>query len=155
MWNGRLYLQTLGRNIAALNPTTGTIDWEWTAPTGSLQNGTVAAFDDKIFGSAIRGAVELPYRSTIHAFNDVDTGGNPLWSYSAGGGGGGLTGPVATPGKLIFGSTAGVFMTCLDPADGHLKWRCYIGGAMEEAVPAIYDNKVFFLSRDGYFNAVE
>jgi outer membrane protein assembly factor BamB len=155
MWKERLYVQKRGRSIAALNPVNGTVDWEWTAPTGSLQNGTVAAFDNKIFGSAIQGAVELPYRSTIYAFNDVDTGGDLLWSYHGGGGGGGLTGPVATPGKLIFGSTAGVFMTCLDPDDGDLKWRCYIGGAMEEAVPGIYDDKVYFLSRNGYFNAVE
>jgi outer membrane protein assembly factor BamB len=155
MWKDRLYVQKRGRSIAALDPSDGAVDWEWTAPVGFLQNGTVAAFDDKIFGSAICGAVELPYRSTVYAFDDVDRGGGPLWSYSAGGGGGGLTGPVATPGKLIFGSTAGVFMTCLDPEDGDLKWRCYTGGAMEEAVPGIYDDKVFFLSRNGYFNAVE
>ncbi|MEM7385034.1 MAG: hypothetical protein AAF514_08830 [Verrucomicrobiota bacterium] len=38
-----------------------------------------------------------------------------------------------TKGRVIFGSSAGVFMTCVNPDTGELIWRCYVGGPMEEA----------------------
>ena len=38
---------------------------------------------------------------------------------------------------------------------GVLKWRLYLGGALEESVPALYGNKVFAMARNGYLFAVE
>lgn len=101
------------------------------------------------------GVTSIPYTAQIYAFRDVGNGGGKLWSYYDAGGGGGLTAPVVADGKLIFGSSAGVFMTCINPENGKLKWRCYVGGPMEEGVPALYGNKVFSHHRNGYFFAIE
>jgi outer membrane protein assembly factor BamB len=150
-----VYAQKRGASIVALSKDTGEEAWSWTQPANYLQNGTVAAAHGRIYGSVVRLVTAIPYYASIHAFDDVANGGSELWSYSDGGGGGGLTAPVATDDKLIFGSSAGVFVTCLDPSDGSLKWRCYVGGPMEESVPAIYGDKAFFHCRNGYVYAVQ
>ena len=155
LWKDHVYVQKLGARIAALDRNTGAEAWEWKQPASYLQNGTVAAYDNKIFGSVVRLVSKIPYFARIYAFNDVENGGTQLWSYDAGGGGGGLTAPVVTNGKLIFGSSAGVFVTCVNPDNGALIWRCYVGGPMEEGVPALYGNKVFTHHRNGYFFAIE
>jgi outer membrane protein assembly factor BamB len=152
LWKGKVYVQKRGHWIAALDQDTGAQLWEWEAPGGFLQNGTIAAYDNKIFGSAIRLLTAIPYNSSIYAFNDVENGGNKLWEYK---GGGGLTAPVVAEGKLIFGSTGDVFLTCLNPNDGSVIWRFYTGGAMDESVPALYGNKVIVLCRNGYLFAVK
>jgi outer membrane protein assembly factor BamB len=155
LWKNHAYVQKRGSLIAALNRDTGEAVWEWKQPANYLQNGAVAAYDNRIFGSVVRDVTAIPYLARIHAFRDVDHGGGELWSYGEAGGGGGLTAPVLADGKLICGSSAGVFMTCLNPDNGELIWRCYVGGPMEEAVPALYGNKVFSHHRNGYFFAIE
>lgn len=155
LWKDLIYVQKQGSCIAALKRETGEEVWEWRQPANYLQNGAVAAFDDKVFGSVVRDVTSIPYFARIHAFDDADKGGKELWSYAEAGGGGGLTAPVVTKGKLIFGSSAGVFMTCVNPNTGQLMWRCYVGGPMEEGVPALYGNRVFSHHRNGYFFAIE
>ncbi len=150
IYGTNLYVQKLGHEIAALSLATGNIEWIWTAPGGFLQNGGVAARDNRIFGSAVRLVIEIPYNATIYALN-AETG-DELWSHR---GGGGLTAPVVTDDKLVFGSSADVFVSCVNPTNGNLIWRCYVGGAMEEAVPALYGNKVFLTCRNGYLFAIE
>lgn len=49
----------------------------------------------------------------------------------------GLTAAVATHDKLIFGSSGYVFITCLNPENGEVKWRTYTGGKLLESIPAI------------------
>ncbi len=154
LWKDHIYAQKRGAFIVALNKHTSEEVWSWKQPANYLQNGTVAAAHDRIYGSVVRQVTGIPYYASVHAFDDVENGSAELWSYSDGGGGGGLTAPVATDDKLIFGSSAGVFVTCLDPSDGSLKWRCYVGGPMEESVPAIYGDKAFFHCRNGYFYAI-
>ena len=155
LWKNHVYVQKRGSRIAALDKDTGVEVWHWRQPANYLQNGTVLAYDDKIFGSVVRDVTAIPYFARIYAFNDVENGGRQLWSYDDGGGGGGLTAPVATDGKIIFASSAGVFMNCVDPNNGTLLWRCYVGGPMEEGVPALYGDKVFSHHRNGYFFAIE
>jgi outer membrane protein assembly factor BamB len=155
LWKDHMYGQKRGSRIVALDRNTGEEAWEWIQPANYLQNGTVAAFDDKIFGSVVRLVTTIPYFAEIHAFNDVENGGNKLWSYAEGGGGGGLTAPVGTDGKVIFGSSASVFVTCVSSEEGLLIWRCYVGAPMEEGVPAIYGDKVFVHCRNGYFFAIQ
>jgi outer membrane protein assembly factor BamB len=152
LYKNHLYVQKAGYQIAAVNIKTGLIDWEWTAPAGYLQNGTITAFDNKIFGSIIRSVTDLPYDASIIAFGDVENGGKERWRYQ---GGGGLTAAVATNDKLIFGSSGDVFITCLDPENGQVKWRTYTGGVMLESVPAIYSNKAFVQCKNGYIYAFE
>mgnify|MGYP001159726970 FL=1 len=147
-----LYVQKAGTSLAALNKYTGEIEWEWFAPPGFLQNGTVATNDDKVFASVVRLVISLPYNATIFAFSDVENGGEMLWQYK---GGGGLTAPVLTKDKLIFGSSADPFITCLNPANGEIIWRTHVGGMMLESVPALYGNKVFALIKNGYLYAIE
>lgn len=155
LWQDHVYVQKRGSRIAALDRDTGDQVWEWRQPANYLQNGTVAVHDNKLFGSVVRQVTTLPYVARIHAFDDVEHGGKELWSYDEGGGGGGLTAPVVANGKLIFGSSAGVYMTCVNPDNGALIWRCFVGGPMEEGVPALYGNKVFSHHRNGYFFAIE
>ena len=147
-----LYVQQAGHKLSALNKKTGQIDWSWKAKPGFLQNGTVAAFGDKVFASTAREITSLPYNATIHAFSDIESGSELLWEYK---GGGGLTAPVLTKDKLIFGSSADPFITCLNPETGSLLWRKYVGGTMLESVPSIYGNKVFALVKNGYLYAIE
>jgi len=151
-YKNHLYVQKEGWKIAAINIESGLIDWEWSAPLGYLQNGTVTAFNHKIFGSIVRGVTKLPYDASIIAFNDVENGGEELWRYE---GGGGLTAAVASKGKVVFGSSGDVFVTCLDPENGEVTWRTYTGGMMLESVPAIYGNKVFVQSKNGFIFAIE
>ena len=75
-----------------------------------------------------------------------------LWQYK---GGGGLTAPVMTKDKLIFGSSADPFITCLNLENGEIIWRTHVGGMMLESVPALYGNKVFALLKNGYLYAIE
>jgi outer membrane protein assembly factor BamB len=146
-----LYVQKAGTHVAALHKDTGELKWEWKAPAGFLQNGTVAAHGNRTFASIVRGVTKLPYHATIIAFSDVESGGEKLWEY---GGGGGLTAPVVTDDKVIFGSSADVFLTCLSPDDGSVIWRTYTGGEMLENVPALYGDKVFVQCRNGWVFAV-
>lgn len=152
LYKNHLYVQKEGWKLAAINIKTGLIDWEWSAPLGYLQNGTVTAFGNKVFASVIRRVTSLPYDASIIAFSDVENGGKELWRYQ---GGGGLTAAVATKDKLIFGSSGDVFITCLNPENGEVKWRTYTGGMMLESVPAIYGNKVFAQCKNGYIYAFE
>jgi len=140
LWGDHVYVQKTGNIIAALNRETGKIEWEWTAPKGYGQNGTVAAHDNKVFGTYYDGGRGFPYNATVIAFDDVAHGSAELWMYK---GGGGLTAPVITDGKLINVSSADPFMVCLDPDDGSVIWRIFTGGVMLEGVPAIYGNKVY------------
>ena len=147
-----LYVQKAGTFLVALNKYTGEIEWEWFAPPGFLQNGTVAANGDKVFASVVRQVTSLPYNATIFAFSDVENGSEILWQYK---GGGGLTAPVMTKDKLIFGSSADPFIICLNPESGEVIWRTHVGGMMLESVPALYGNKVFALIKNGYLYAIE
>ena len=147
-----LYVQKGGRQIAAIHKDRGTIDWTWSAPPGFLQNGTLAAYGNKVYGSAVREVTTLPYNATIYCFSDVESGGELLWQHK---GGGGLTASVMTRDKLVFGSSADPFLTCLDPETGTLIWRTHVGGIMLESVPAIYGNRVYALIKNGYLYAVE
>jgi len=140
LWKGHLYVQKRGNSIAALDRHTGKETWQWRQPANFLQNGTVAAHKGRIYGSVVRLVTGIPYYAAIHAIRDVEGGGGRLWSYSDGGGG--LTAPVIADGKLIFGSSAGVFITAVNADNGSPIWRCYVGGPMEEGVPAVYGDKV-------------
>ncbi|MFC1764297.1 PQQ-binding-like beta-propeller repeat protein, partial [Planctomycetota bacterium] len=152
LWGNHVYVQKTGNIIAALNRVTGKIEWEWTAPTGYGQNGTVAAHDNKVFGTYFDGGRAFPINATVIAFDDVAHGSAELWRRK---GGGGLTAPVMTDGKLINVSTADPFMTCLNPDDGSVIWRIYTGGIMIEGVPAIYGNKVYAQFDTGWIYAVK
>ncbi|MFC2081279.1 PQQ-binding-like beta-propeller repeat protein [Bacteroidota bacterium] len=152
LWGNYVYVQKTGNIIAALNRETGKIEWEWNAPRGYGQNGTVAAHDNKIFGSYFDGGRAFPYNATIIAFDDVEHGSAELWRCK---GGGGLTAPVITDGKLINVSSADPFMVCLDPEDGSVIWRIFTGGVMLEGVPAIYGNKVYAYSDTDWIYAIQ
>lgn len=152
LWKNHLYVQKFGGRIAALDKQDGAIAWEWTVPRGYLQNATVGATGNRIFGSMVRKVTELPYDAKMIAFQDVEAGSKILWEYPDVGG---LTAPVLTGDKLIVGGSTTMFLTCLNPADGSLKWRYFMGGEMLENVPAIYGNKVFALSKNGYLHAIK
>jgi outer membrane protein assembly factor BamB len=54
----------------------------------------------------------------------------------------------------------GFFFSCVEPkgnVDGTttLLWRYKTGGIVEGSCPAIYGNKVYFLSTHGYLYAIE
>ena len=152
LWKGHVYVQKLGKIIAALRTDNGSIAWEWRAPDPFLQNGTVVAHDDKIFGSYAHRVTASPYNATIIAFTDVENGSKELWRYK---GGGGLTAPVITDGKLISGSSCDPFVVCLNPNDGSVIWRFYTGGEMMENVPAIYGNRFYAHFNTGWLYAIE
>jgi outer membrane protein assembly factor BamB len=82
--------------------------------------------------------------------------GRQAWLYSDYGGGGGYSGPVTAPGKVIFAGTASAFVTCLDPNDKNtVKFRCLINGGMDESVPALYGDKMIVYSRNGYIFCIK
>ena len=152
IWKGYVYVQKLGRTLAALNTKDGAIDWEYEVPRPFLQNGTIAAHDDTIYASYAHRVTNIPYNATIIALTDVESGSKELWRYK---GGGGLTAPVLTDGKLITGSSCDPFVVCLDPEDGSVIWRFFTGGEMRENVPAIYGNKVYVHSTNGWLYAIQ
>ncbi|WP_338239159.1 PQQ-binding-like beta-propeller repeat protein [Persicobacter diffluens] len=150
LWKGKLYVQKFGSRIAAIDIKTGQITWEWNAPRGYLQNATVAAHDGVLYGSIVRGVTKLPMRSAIYAFDDQTH--EQLWTAD---GMGGLTAPVIAGDQVIGGSSADVFLTSRNRKTGELLWRYNMGGEMLENVPAVYGNKVFALSKNGYLHAVK
>lgn len=152
LWGDYVYVQKNGHILAALNRETGHVEWEWKTPNNFLQNGTVAAHDNKIFASFVNAVTRIPYNSTVIAFNDVENGSSELWTYK---GGAGLTAPVITDDKLITGSSADPFMVCLDPDTGNVMWRTFTGGEMLENVPAIYGNKIYAHFNNGWLYAIE
>lgn len=152
LWKGYVYVQKAGSKLAALSTKDGAIAWEWIVPVPFLQNGTIAAHDNRVFGSYAHRVTNIPYNATIIAFSDVENGSKELWIYK---GGGGLTAPVITHGKLITGSSCDPFVVCLDPKDGSVNWRFFIGGEMRENVPAIYGNKVYLHSSNGWLYAIK
>ena len=81
--------------------------------------------------------------------------GSKYWGYNAYGGGGGYTAPVVTDGKVSFGGTCSIFVTCLDPSNASVKFRVNAFGGMEESVPAIYGNRMFVLNRTGYLYSIK
>ena len=147
-----LYVQKRGFIIAAINIHSGEIDWEWKAPPGHLQNGTLAALGNSVYASTARRVTHIPFVSWIYRFADVENGSEEIWKHREGGG---LTAPVVTDEQLIFGSSTGVYLTSLDPETGKLKWRVFTGGEMTENVPAIYGNRAFNVSKNGWLNAVK
>jgi outer membrane protein assembly factor BamB len=151
LWGEHVYVQKVGHILAALNRETGKIDWEWRAPMRFLQNGTVAASGNRIFGSYVHAVTVIPYNSTVIAFDDVANGSAELWTYK---GGAGLTSPVITDGKLITGSSADPFMVCLDPENGSVLWRMFTGGEMLENVPAVYGDMVYAHFNTGWLYAI-
>lgn len=154
LWEDHLYVQKKGWIMAAINKYNGKIEWEWESePRGYLYNGTPAANNGRIFGSVVDKATLLPYNGKIVAFEDVASGGQLLWESKEDLGG--LTAPVLTETNLISGGTASMFLTCLDQATGEVKWSTFMGGEMMENTPAIYGNKVFALSKNGYLYAIK
>lgn len=147
-----LYVQKGGAFITAINIHSGKVEWEWRAPVGFLQNGTLSGLGDKVYASAVQRVVHIPFESHIYCFADVENGSELLWTHRDGGG---LTAPVVSDEQLIFGSSTGMFLTSLDPETGALKWRVFTGGEMTENVPAIYGNRLFSVSKNGWLNAVK
>lgn len=152
LWEDHLYVQKRGSRIAAINTNTGVIDWEWKPTLPHLQNGTVAAANNIVFGSTCHRVTILPFTSRQYAFDDLENGGKLKWEID---GGGGLTAPVVTESSLVYGSSANMFMTSVDPETGALQWRLFMGGEMLENVPAIYGDKVFCYSKNGWLNAIK
>jgi outer membrane protein assembly factor BamB len=152
LWKNHLYVQKLVESIVAINIHSGEIDWEWRVPEDRFQNGTAAAHENRIYFSASLGREILPYESSLYAFTDVENGGKYQWECK---GAGGLTSPVLTDDKVVFGSTASVFLTCLDSENGSVIWRLYTGGVMEETTPALYGKLFFAQCRNGYLYAIQ
>jgi outer membrane protein assembly factor BamB len=155
LWKANVYSQKRGAAIVALDRNSGNEVWQWKQPANYLQNGTIAAHGNMIYGSVIRLVTRICYYGAIYAFNDVETGGEQLWKYDEAGGGGGLSAPVIAREQLIFGGSASVHVSSINRQTGKLNWRCYVGAPMEEGVPAIYGNKVFVHCRNGYLFAIE
>ncbi|GAL67990.1 outer membrane protein assembly factor BamB family protein [Jejuia pallidilutea] len=149
---GILYVQQKGGWIAAINTENGNIEWQWKGKRGYLQNATVAAGEDRFFGSVVLKVIELPYSSEIMAFDKIENGGKILWKQDDIGG---LTPAVTSKNQLISGSSTSMFLTGLNPKNGEILWRVFTGGEMLENAPAIYGNKVLALCKNGYLFAIE
>ena len=155
IWKDMLLVQERGSRITALSLEDGSRIWDNLPQAGFLQNGTPSVLGNTVFGSCIQDMQRVPGGAILVALDDRT--GRELWRIP---GGGGLTAPVVTDDKLVFGSTGDVFLSCVDHRnrpgeDGFLRWRLYLGGALEESVPALYGNKVFVMARNGYLFAVE
>jgi outer membrane protein assembly factor BamB len=151
-YKGNLYVQKKGGMIAALDRKTGKLQWEIIPRMGYLQNATITAHNNKIFGSAVRQVVRLPFEASMMAFEDVENGSKKLWQQR---GLGGLTPAVVNDEYLFAGSSADMFITCLDQTNGQIKWRVFTGGEMLENGPAIYGNHIYALCKNGYLIAIK
>ena len=69
--------------------------------------------------------------------------------------GAGLTASGVAKDSLIYGSSTGMLMNRFNPEKGALQWRLFKGGEMLENVPAIYGDKVFNYSKNGWLNAIK
>ena len=151
-YKGNLYVQKKGGMIAALDRKTGKLQWEVIPHLGYLQNATIVAHNNKIFGSASNRVTRLPFESLMMAFSDVENGSKKIWEQR---GPGGLTPPVLTNKNLISGSSCEMFVTCLEQETGKIKWRVFTGGEMLENGPAIYGNRFYALGKNGYLFAIK
>lgn len=87
---------------------------------------------------------------------DIETG-KRLWAFRPGGG---LPGVAIAGNNVCFGSSSDIFFRCISakPEAGsvpQLLWSYRLGSIAEESCPAIYGNRVYFLTADGYLYALE
>ncbi|MBI4876956.1 MAG: PQQ-binding-like beta-propeller repeat protein [Acidobacteria bacterium] len=154
LWNGRLIV-AVGPAALALDAATGKRLWEYALPPGLGFNVSPATDGERV------------YVSTKIDINGGNLGARVIaldaltcklaWEHQPGGG---MTAAAVTPSRVCFGSSTDPFFSCVDPkgnGDGttRLLWRYKTGGIVEESCPAIYGNKVYFLSTHGYLYALE
>jgi outer membrane protein assembly factor BamB len=155
VYQDRLITPSPANQIQARNKTNGNVAWTWFRPNGVgwLQNGTPAAANGRVFGSAFTDYLTLQHQGFIVALDHNN--GAELWRYSTYGGGGGYTAPVVTGDKVMFGGAASAFVTAVSPTNGSVIWRVNINSGMDESVPALYGNQLFVFARNGYLHAIE
>lgn len=154
IWKGMLLVQVLGRNMVALDKTTGQCIWEFPAPSMHLLNATAAAYDNRVFASVFIEPYSCPSGASLYALDDST--GRTVWRYD---GLGGLTSPAISRNGVYVGSTSSVFFTALslevtDKAIPRVLWRYQLDGVIEESLPAISGNIIYVMSSDGYLYAI-
>ena len=151
-FDGKVLVRVVPATLAAIDPQTGRLMWEFRAPATYQINATAAAHGDRIFISAYRDLGGAPLGARLFA---LDTAGRQVWEYR---GAGGWPGAAVTNDKVCAGSSTEPFFVCLDPQGNgsgttRVVWRRKLGGVFEESLPAIYGDKLFVLCADRYLYA--
>ena len=155
LWKGKLLIQSISRDLEALDARTGKPVWRFGVPAGYHVNATPAAAGSQVFLSISRTVNHAPSGARLFAVDDQT--GKVNWEHRPGGG---LTGASVARDRVYFGSTADVFFSCVNAkgkSDGttELVWRYKLGGVVEESCPAIYGRRAFILCADRYLYAFE
>jgi outer membrane protein assembly factor BamB len=152
--NGRVIV-AVGPATLALDAATGKRIWEYMLPPGFGFNVTPATDGERVYVST---KIDINGSNLGARMIALDAAtGKLAWEHQPGGG---MTAAAVTPGRVCFGSSTDLYFSCVEPKgnpDGatNLLWRYKTGGIVEESCPAIYGNKVYFLSTHGYLYAIE
>jgi outer membrane protein assembly factor BamB len=153
--NGRIYLPLGGNVFRCLDAKTGELLWKY-EEKGSVFNVTPAVHNGRVFVSCWHGlglggiCVEA-----VVICLDANTG-KVIWKHI----GGGLSGPVVgIENKVYFPSIADPYFYCVDAVgngDGTTTchWMYQMGNKVEESTAALYGNRAYIMSSDGFIHAI-
>ncbi len=149
LYDGKVFVQALGRNLHALETETGREVWRYDVPAGWRMNGTPAAHGGRILASIYIDNNGAPCGATMIALDA--TTGRTLWRHPFGGS---LTGAAIARDRAFFASTNHPFVSATD-LEGNLLWRRRIGGTVYESCPAISGDRLYVLASDQFLYALE
>jgi outer membrane protein assembly factor BamB len=153
--NGRIYLPLGGNVFRCLDAKTGKLLWAY-EEKGSVFNVTPAIHNGRVYVSCWHGlGLGGICIEAVVLCLDANTG-KVLWKHV----GGGLSGPViGTQNRVYFPSIADPYFYCVDAlGNGDGTTTCYwtypMGNKVEESTPALYGDRAFIMSSDGYVHAI-
>lgn len=153
--DGRIYLPVGGNQFRCIKADTGETLWRFRQQYSNF-NATPAYHDGRVYLCAFRGigVGGIPVSSEVIALDARS--GEELWRLDDGGRGC----VVGKGGRVFVASMVSPFLYCLDGDGGQngrarILWTYRMGNRVDESVPALYGDRLYILSSDGYLHAVK
>ncbi len=149
---GTLYAGTMDGRVLALNPDSGSREWDWQPTTG--QSGqTASSFScagSQLVGGAFYGAPAVANGTVYVVFHTGEVyainaqSGDQVWNYNLHST---VSGGVAVSNDTVFVGTADGKLTALDAGNGSFKWEFTTKNEVW-STPAVVNGVVYFGSLD-------
>jgi outer membrane protein assembly factor BamB len=149
---GQVFLPSIGENYYILDLYTGVVLRRFHLKNGCY-NASSSYREKNLYLSESYRFGATPMASRIVCMDNFS--GEIRWKLM---GGGGLTAPVTTNEYLYSASTSNPFFYCINLTgenEGKEHWKVAMGDRVDESVPAIYGEKAYIVSADGYLYCFE